>query len=41
MVNNEGRHIEITNETFQNYNIKITTNGPRHPSAVVIWNENK
>ena len=41
MVNNEGRYIEITNETFQNYNIKITTNGPRHPSAVVIWNENK
>ena len=33
--------IEIANETFQDYNIKIATDGHRHVDAVVGSNENK
>ena len=32
---------EMANETFQDYNIKITTDGHRHRGAVVGSNENK
>ena len=34
-------YIEIANETFQDYNIQITTNGHRQRGAVVDSNENK
>ena len=34
-------YIEIANETFQDYNIKITTDGHRHRGAAVGSNENK
>ena len=34
-------YIEIVNETFQDYNMKITTDGHRHRGAVVGSNENK
>ena len=34
-------NIEISNETFQDYNIKITTDGDHHLGAVVGSNENK
>ena len=34
-------YIEIANETLQDYNIKITTNGHRHPGAAVGSNQNK
>ena len=34
-------YIEIANETFQDCNIKITTDGHRHLVAVIGSNENK
>ena len=34
-------YIEIANETFQDYYIKITTDGHRHRGAVIGSNENK
>ena len=34
-------YIEIANEIFQDYNIKITFDGPRHLGAVVVLNEDK
>ena len=34
-------YIEIANETFRDYNIKIKTDGHRHLGAVVGSNENK
>ena len=34
-------YIEIENETFQNYNIKIKTDGHHHLSAVVGSNKNQ
>ena len=34
-------YIEIPNETFRDYNIKITTDGHRHRGALVGSNENK
>ena len=34
-------YTEIANETFRDYNIKITTHGHRHLGAVVGSNENK
>ena len=35
------KYIEIANETFRDYNIKITTDGHRHLGAAVGSNENK
>ena len=37
----KGEYIEIANETLQDYNIKITTNGHCHLGAVVGSNEDK
>ena len=34
-------YIQIANETFRDYNIKITTGGHRHLGALVDSNENK
>ena len=34
-------YIEIANETFQDYNVKITTDGHCHLGAAVDSNENK
>ena len=41
MVNNNEEYIEMVNETFRDYNIKMTTTGHRHLGAVVGSNENK
>ena len=32
-------YIDIANETFQDYNLKITTDGHRHRGAVAGWLE--
>ena len=41
MVNNNEEYIEIVNETFRDYNIKMTTTGHRHLGAVIGLIENK